>query len=151
MLRRQLRLKRQRRHAEDPVERRANLVAHVRNEGALGFCRLLGEGLRDLQLLHELRELRRLLLERMAALLEVARVARQRFLGNLVLGDVARGGVDDLLLRKGRRGPEQPSDRSVFVEVPILEVRELVAIGQPSHYHAGGGPVVRVNEVHVRT
>ena len=34
----------------------------------------------------------------------------------LALGDVARGGVDDLLLGKRRRRPEQPADRAVLVD-----------------------------------
>ena len=79
------------------VERRADLVAHVGEERALGLGRLLGAPLRDLQLLDELREARGLILELALARLEIARVARQRLLGGLPLGDVARGGVDDLL------------------------------------------------------
>ena len=42
-------LERERRHPEDGVERRADLVAHVREKRALGFGRLLGAALRDLR------------------------------------------------------------------------------------------------------
>ena len=124
----QPRLQRQRRHPEDGVERRANLVAHVGEERALRLGRLLGAALGDLQLLDELREPRGLILELALTLLELARVAGQRLLGGLALGDVARGGVDDLLLRIRRRGPQQPAQRAVLVEVAILEVEDLLAL-----------------------
>ena len=54
---------RERRHAENRVERRADLVAHVRQERALGGGRVLGAALRGLELLHQLRQPRGLILE----------------------------------------------------------------------------------------
>ena len=101
LLGRQPGLQRERRHAENRVERRADLVAHVGEERALGLGRLFGLSLRDLQLLDELREPRRLIFELALTRLELARVARHRLFGRFPLGDVARGGVDDLLFVNG--------------------------------------------------
>ena len=53
LLRRQPGLEREPGHAEDGIERRANLMAHVRQKRALGVSGLLRRMLRDLQLLDE--------------------------------------------------------------------------------------------------
>ena len=74
--------------------------------------------LADLELLHELRQPRRLILEHP--------------LGGLALGDVVRDGVDDLMLRKRRRRPEQPADGAVLVEIAILELDDGAAAAEPA-------------------
>ena len=133
------------------VERRANLVAHVGEERALGFGRLFGPSLRDLQLLDQLREARGLILELALARLELARVARHRFFGGLPLGDVARGGVDDLLFRERRRRPHQPAQRAVLVKVAVLEVDDFLARSISFRASAIGRlAIVGMDEVHER-
>ena len=151
LLGREPRLQRERRHAEDAVQRRADLVAHVGEERALRFRRLFGPPFRDLQLLDQLRQARGLILELALAGLQLARVARERLFRRLAFGDVARGGVHDLLLTERRRRPHQPAQRAVLVEVAVLEVDDLLAtLDLLRRFGNRGLAIVGMDEVHER-
>ena len=125
-------------------------MAHIGEEGALGVGRVFGPPLGEFQLLDQLRQACGLVLEVAVRPLEVTRVLRHRLFGGFSLGDVAGGGVDDLPLRKGRRGPEEPAQRAVLVEIPILEVGDVVGSGARG-LRIGGVPVVGVDELAVGT
>ena len=144
---RQPRLQRQRRHPEDGVERRADLVAHVGEERALGVGRFLGSRFASSSSLTSCASRAACSSSSLLADLEIARVAGQRLLGGLALGDVARRGVDDLLLRKRRRRPQQPADRAVLVEVAILEVDDLFAVAELSAPRRVAAAIVGMDEV----
>ena len=75
LLGRQARLQRERRHAEDRVERRPDLVAHVREERALGRRSIFRAVLGHLELFDEPREPCRLIVELAVRDLEILRVA----------------------------------------------------------------------------
>ena len=138
------------RHADDRVHRRADLVAHVRQELAFGHRRLLGALACDLELLDELRETAGVLLLLELGALHLLRVHAQRLLGGLALGDVARGRVDEPLFGSGAdvhcSHLYDPSrERYRFSKSitcsPRRQRRERVG---------RGGAVVRVDEVHER-
>ena len=147
---RELGAERQRRHAEDRVERRPDLVAHVGQEHALRRGRVFGPPFGGFELLDELGEPRGLVFELGVRHAEVARVARKRLFRFLALGDVAGGGVDDLLLGKRRRRPEQPADRPVLVQVAVLEVDDLEPLGGLLRFLDARDAVVGVDQLDLR-
>ena len=147
---RQLGLQGQRRHAEDRVQRRPDLMTHVGEEGTLRFGRFFRTPLRQLELLDELRESCRLVLELSLRRLELARVGGHRLFRGLALGDVASGRVEHLLLRVRRGCPEQPTYRAVFVEIAVFEVEHLLSGVQLLGFGNRGLAIVGMHEVHVR-
>ena len=110
-------------HAEDRVHRRADLVAHVREELALGATR----------------RLRRLL--------------RLRQLGGRcdALGDVARGREDHAPMSCRRCAPREPTIAPVAALVAVLEVHRLHAGREATGLGDGRRAIVGVHEVEVRT
>ena len=112
-------------------------------------CRLFGPPFCDLELLDQLREPRGLLLELALAGLQLARVAGEGLFRRLAFGDVARGAEHDLLLTKRRRGPHQPPQRPVLVEVAVLEGDDLLATLDLLHRFGNRGlAIVGMDEVH---
>ena len=79
MIRRQTGLQRQPGHPENGVERRADLVAHVREKRALGFRRFFGAPPCRFELLDQLRQSGGLFLERAMIDFEITRVVSERF------------------------------------------------------------------------
>ena len=151
LFRREPGVERKVRHAHDRVHRRADLVAHVRQELAFGHRRLLGAPACDLELLDELGQTAGVLLLLELGALHLVRVHAQRLNRGLALGDVARGRVDDPLLREGHRAPLQPLVRSVARTVPVLEIDDVPTGRQRRERLDGGGAVIRMDELHERS
>ncbi len=118
----QRRVEQQLRHADHRVHRRADLVADVREEVALGAARRLGSLARRLQLLR----------------------------GGLLLGHVAGHAVDEALLEDRRRVPGQPAVAAVAAAVAVLEPERALAGAHALGRAVRRRAVVRMNEVHVR-
>ena len=109
-------------HADHAVHWRANLMAHVRQEGALGpvrrFCRLtcLPQIILDLD----------------------------------AQGNVACRRVDGGLVRVRRSGPFDPQVTAVLMLVAVDEIDQVLPGAQLRHRCHGFGTVFRVNEIHKR-
>ena len=151
LLRGQLRPERQLRHADDAVHRRADLMAHVRQELALGGRRLLGDELGDLELADELRQPFGVGLLFAPGRLQVLAVPLQRVLAALALGDVAGVRVDRAQFGQRRRVPQQPPVGSVAGAVAVFEVAHPHAGGQRRHRRDGGLAILGMDEIEKRS
>ena len=123
LLRLERRLEQQVGEADDGVERRADLVAHVREKLALRVRGLLGACAR----------------------------LDERGLGAPALGHVVRDGVDALAREIGRAVPQQPAVRAVLRLVAVLELHGVVALREPRGGAHRRLAVLGVHELEVRT
>ena len=117
----QRRVEQQLRHADHRVHRRADLVAHVGEEVALGAARGLG---------------------RLARLLQLLR-------GLLLLRHVAGDRVDQPLLDERRRLPRQPAVGAVRPAIAVLEQQRALAGRVALGFLGGGVAVVGMDELDV--
>jgi hypothetical protein len=147
LLGRQRRLQREVRHADHGVQRRADLVAHVGEELALGSRCPLGALACDVQLLDELCQTLVGLLLLLLGALHLTGVPPERVLGALAIGDVASGRVDQPLVRVGRGIPLEPLARAVLRQVPVLEIADVLAAHESRHRGLGPLPIVRMDEL----
>jgi hypothetical protein len=117
-------------HADDRVHRRANLVAHVGEELALGDSRLFGPTLRDFQLLDELREPFGVFLQLALRVRHLPCVGPQRLPGPLAVGDVARDRIDEAQGLHRRGDPLEPPVRAIRAAIPVLERDDLYVVDE---------------------
>ena len=115
------RIQSQLRHADDAVQRCANLVTHVRQEFASGLGRFFSPAPGCIEFPDKLRQSRGVFFLRLSGLFQSNGILPQPLFGLLALGDVARIGIDQLLPGKRYRIPQEPSVRAVFAKIPILE------------------------------
>ena len=74
----------------------------------------------------------------------------QAVLGQLVIGDVARGGVDQPLCHHGRGRPHHPAIGAVLAAITILEGTGLGAAENPVEFRERGLPILGMHEVQER-
>ena len=132
------------------VHRRADLVAHVGEELRLRLRRLLRFRLGAVELAHQLCQARGIFAFRRACDLEVARVRRELFVGDLRVGDVAGLRVDGSLLDVRHRRPGEPAVRSVGGPIAIVEPKDVVAAADPIRRLHRRLAIVRVHELEIR-
>ena len=121
----ELRIERELRHADDRRHRRADLVAHVREEIGLGLRRRFRFRLGGAQLAHELRQLVGVLGFGVARLIQFARVGFELLVGNLLVGHVPGHRVNQLVLEQRHGGPRQPAIRPVAAAIAVHEVDRM--------------------------
>jgi len=146
----QPRLEREMRHADDRRHRRADLVAHVREELRLGLGGAFRLRLRRRQLPHQMREMICVLRFGLARQIQLARIGRELLIGGLALGHVPGRGVNDLLVRVRHSGPRQPAIRAVAAPEAVLEMQDDRAFGHFRGFGPRARAIVRVDEVDVR-
>jgi hypothetical protein len=121
------------RHADDRGHRRADLMAHVRQEVGLRlrgrFRFRFGGG----QLPHQLRH--------------ALGVLRLAFVGQLPVGHVAPGGADQLILEQRDGSPRKPPIRSVAAAKTVLEVNQVRAQLELAGLARARVAIVRMDEL----
>ena len=142
--------KRQFRHADDAVHRRADFMAHVREKLSLGGGRFLGDMLGHLEFAHELRQAFGVVLLFASGRLHLLAVPFQRVLGAFAFSDVAGIRVDRSKLGEGDGIPEKPFIRAVTGAVPVLEVAHGGAGLQRRHDGDRGFAIIGMDEIEER-